>query len=368
MIRELALPELCGQLIVCGFAGTTLPDELRRDLATGRRGGVILFKRNLPSVEAALELTCSVAAACPRELPPFIGVDQEGGRVRRVPPPFVQLPPMRVLGTIGDPALVRRAAGLLARELRAVGFNLNFAPVLDVDSNPKNPVIGDRSFSSDADTVARLGRAFIEAQQAGGVMGCGKHFPGHGDTSKDSHADLPFVGHGKARLDSVELPPFRAASHAGVGALMTAHVVYEELDQGVPATLSRAVCTTLLRGELGFGGVLFSDDLEMRALSDRFSIEQSAVDAIRAGSDALLVCSDLQLAARAHEALVARAKRDETFRQRCSEAAARSLAARRRFTPHPAASLEELGRLLGSAEAQTLLEELEARTRDPQKV
>lgn len=354
---DLSLPELCGQLIVSGFSGLSLPAELASALAAGQRGGVILFKRNVANVEAVHALTQQIAHACPRRLPPFIGVDQEGGRVRRIPSPLVQLPAMRVLGRSGDPDLVRRAASVLARELGAVGFNLNFAPVLDVDSNPQNPVIGDRAFSSDAETVVRLGRAYVEALQAAGVMACGKHFPGHGDTSKDSHADLPFVEHDRARLDAVELPPFRAASHARVAALMTAHVVYRALDPGVPATLSRAVCTTLLRNELGFRGVLFSDDLEMRALSDRFGIEQSAVRAIRAGADALLVCSDLELAERAHEALVAQAEGDESFRQRCSEAVRRSLAARRHCPPHPAASVEELRRALDSVEARALLRE-----------
>ncbi len=355
---DLSLPELCGQLIVGGFPGTSLPEEVSRELAAGQRGGVILFKRNLPDVEVAHELCSAVVDVCRDELPPFIGVDQEGGRVARLGEPVLQLPPMRVFGQIGDRDLVQRAAAALGAELAAIGFNLDFAPVLDVDSNPKNPIIGDRSFARDPDVVARLGRAFIRGLQERGVLACGKHFPGHGDTKKDSHIDLPIVTRNKEQLDTVELPPFRAASHGGVAAMMSAHVVYEELDPGVPATLSRPICTGLLRAELGFGGVLFSDDLEMRALSDRYSIEQSAVAAVRAGCDALLICSDLELQQRAHTALVDKAGSDDAFRSRCSEAAQRCLAARRRTPPRPVPSVEELRVALESDEAHAVLTEI----------
>ncbi len=357
---ELELAQLCGQLLVVGFPGTELPAPLAAALAAGTRGGVILFKRNLPSVEVAHELCSATLDASPDDLPPFIGVDQEGGRVARLPAPALKLPPMRVLGEIGDPALVKRAATAVARELAAIGFNIDFAPVLDVDSNPKNPIIGDRAFGSDADTVARLGRAFIAGLQESGVLACGKHFPGHGDTNKDSHLELPVVARTKERLDETELPPFRAASHGGVAALMSAHVVYSDLDPGVPATLSRAICTTLLRTELGFRGVLFSDDLEMKALS-KLEPGSAAVAAVRAGCDALLVCSDADLAERVHAALVAKAESDEAFRRRCAEAAARCLAARRQTPPRPVPGAEELSAVFGSVESKALLAEIDAR-------
>lgn len=355
MNAELTTEMLCGQLLVGGFEGPSLSSEMARALRDGRRSGVILFKRNLPNVEAAHEIASAVLDATADELPPFISVDQEGGRVSRLPAPALRLPPMRTFGDAGDPALARRAAEVVARELGALGFNLDFAPVLDVDSNPDNPVIADRSFSRDPDTVARFGRAFIEGLQSGGVMACGKHFPGHGDTAQDSHVDLPRVGHDKERLDAVELPPFRTASLRGVAAMMTAHVVYEELDAAVPATLSRRICTTLLRNEIGFDGVLFSDDLEMRALSDRWEIEETAVGAIRAGCDALLVCSSFDLAERAHAALVERAEADPDFRRRCQEAVARSLRARRRFLPRPLPSSAELANIFNTAEARAML-------------
>lgn len=354
--------QLCGQLLVVGFEGTTLPSELAERFSKGELGGVILFKRNLPSLPVVHELTSAVVDVCQDDLPPFIGVDQEGGRVTRLPEPFSKLPPMRVLGRIGDAALVRRAAAVVGSELGALGFNLNFAPVLDVDSNPDNPVIGDRAFSSNSDTVARLGRAFIEGLQGAGVLACGKHFPGHGDTNKDSHVELPHVAHDKARLDQLELPPFRTASLREVAALMTAHVVYDELDPAVPATFSFRICKALLRSEIGFRGVLFSDDLEMRALSDRFSMEESAVNAVRAGCDALLVCAGRDAPERALAALVEKADADPGFRQRCEEALNRALSARRKCPPRPVPNVADLKSKIGSLEAQALLSEIEQRS------
>lgn len=357
MPEGLPLPVLCGQLVVVGFQGTTLPPELRRAFAAGTRAGIIAFKRNLPSLEIAHALNREVLAAAPAELPPFLSVDQEGGRVGRLPPPFLKLPPMRQLGALDDAELVARVGRVLGSELALLGYNLDFAPVLDVDSNPDNPVIGDRAFSADPAQVGRLAGALLEGLQASGVMACGKHFPGHGDTHLDSHLDLPFVRHPEARLRALELPPFREAIRRGVATLMTAHVVYDALDPDRPATLSERISRGLLRDELGFAGVLFSDDLEMRALADRMSVEESAVAAVRAGCDALLVCSELALAERAHAALVREAERDSTFQERCRQAATRSLSARRRFPPRPAAD----ARAVGGPAARALEAELASR-------
>lgn len=358
MPARLSPQETAGQLIVAGFDGASLPEPLALDLRRGELGGLILFKRNLPNVRAAYELCTAALGLARPELPPFLGVDQEGGRVARLPAPFLKLPPMRRLGVTGDVDLIRRAATLLGEQLAALGFNLDFAPVLDVDSNPDNPIIGDRAFSSDPDVVARLGRAFVESLQATGVMACGKHYPGHGDTSQDSHVDLPFVDHDKARFDQVELPPFRTASLRGMACMMTAHVVYPALDPGVPATLSFRIATTLLRQEIGFGGVLFSDDLEMRALSERFSIEQSAVAAVRAGCDTLLICHDGELVRRARAALAQKIQSDAEFAARCHQAVTRSLAARHRFPPRPAASFEAALEQLTAAPAERFQHEL----------
>jgi beta-N-acetylhexosaminidase len=358
---DLPLPRLCGQLVVGGFAGPDLSPHFAAALADGRRGGAILFKRNVTDVAQTARLCAALRDAAGPDLPPFLAVDQEGGRVARMGAPVLALPPMRRLGEKGDAELARRAGRALGRDLAAVGYNLDFAPVLDVDSNPANPVIGDRSFSRDPEVVARLGVAFALGLQDAGVLACGKHFPGHGDTSVDSHFALPVVSHDRARLDRVELPPFRAAARAGVATLMTAHLVCEALDAGVPATLSRAVCTDLLRGELGFTGVLFSDDLEMAAIAARYPVEEAAVAAIAAGCDALLVCKSEEWQDRAHEALVRRAERDAGFRARCVEAAFRGLRARRAAPPQPVTDPAALAAALGSEEARAVAEALAER-------
>ncbi|WP_434048689.1 MULTISPECIES: beta-N-acetylhexosaminidase [Sorangium] len=359
MQRDLETEVLCGQLIVGGFDGAEPPARYLRALAEGRRGGAILFRRNVPDVDATARLCQALAAAGGPERPPFIGIDQEGGRVTRLRAPFLALPPMRSLGELMDIPLLRRAARAVASELRAVGINLNFAPVLDVDSNPENPIIGDRAFGRDPHTVTRAAVAFLEGLQEEGVLACGKHFPGHGDTALDSHLALPTIAHGRGRLDEIELPPFRAASRAGVASLMTAHIVVEALDPGVPATLSRAICTGLLRDEIGFEGVLFSDDLEMAAIAAHYPVEEAATAAIWAGCDALLVCKDEDLQDRAHEALVRRAERDPRFRERCVEAAARGLEQRRLRPPRPAASPAELAEVVGGPASRAVLEDIE---------
>jgi beta-N-acetylhexosaminidase len=335
-VTSLPLSTACGQLIIAGFDGTTLKDSFRASLARGERGGVIVFRRNLGgSLNDLAELNREIVGACPLHLPPLVSVDQEGGRVARLSAPVVRLPPMRAFGALGDADLVLRAARVLGKQLSALGFNMDFAPVLDVDTCPENPVIGDRSFSGDPQVVARLGTAYASGLQASGVMACGKHFPGHGDTNTDSHLELPRVDHPRARLDAVELAAFRDARKASFAALMTAHVVYGALDPERPATMSRLIATEVLRRELGFDGLLISDDLEMKAVADHLPIEDAAPLAVRAGCDALLVCATENTQARAHVALVHEAERDALFRERVYAAAHRGIAARRERPARP---------------------------------
>jgi beta-N-acetylhexosaminidase len=360
MQLELPLSKVCGQILIGGFYGTELPASYASSLRAGERGGAVLFKRNLTGDIADVgRLNASIAAVSAEELPPLVAVDQEGGRVARLSAPVLTLPPMRALGDHGNVDLIRRAARALAGQLGALGFSMDFAPVLDVNTCEQNPIIGDRAFGSDARLVMRTAVAFIQGLQDGGVLACGKHFPGHGDTSKDSHVDLPVVALDRARLEQVELLPFRAAAGAGIAALMTAHVVYEALDKAAPATMSRAVCGSLLRAELGFGGMLISDDLEMKAISDRYGIEDAAVEAVWAGCDALLVCSDEALQGRAHEALVRRAEKEPRFKERCVEAAQRTIRVRRLARPSPLPP-ESVASTLSSMVPVALVKELAA--------
>ncbi|MDP9148760.1 MAG: beta-N-acetylhexosaminidase, partial [Myxococcota bacterium] len=274
-------PAGCGRLVVGGFDGTTLPTRMARALRERRRGGVILFKRNLgggPSQVAALLRQIHTWSADT----PLVGVDQEGGRVVRMSAPLLVVPPMQTVASWGDPALAERIAGAVGAQLSALGFTITFAPVLDVNTRPDNPIIGDRSFGAHPDTCGRFGVAWIRGLQGSGLLACAKHFPGHGDTATDSHLELPIVERTRERLDRVEFAPFRAAAAAGVAAMMTAHVVFTAIDAALPATLSHAVCT-VLRTQIGFGGMLVSDDLEMQAISARWSIDEAAVLAIAAG-------------------------------------------------------------------------------------
>lgn len=323
---------LAGQLLVGGFDGTTLPDSWARALRAGLVAGAVLFKRNVGSVFDVALLNASIARACDPDRPPLIAVDQEGGRVARLGSPVVRLPPARELAQ-GGVARVEALGKTLGRELAALGFTMNFAPVLDVHVREDNPIIGDRAFATTPEGVIEHGLAFARGLLDGGVLGCGKHYPGHGDTTKDSHLELPVVDVPRERLERVDLAPFRAAARADIPALMSAHVLYPALDANKPATLSSAIATDLLRNELGYGGVLISDDLEMKALAA--PIEETSVAAIEAGCDMLLVCSREDLLGRAREALASRIARDPAFRERARAAVARNLAMRKRVTPAP---------------------------------
>lgn len=342
-----SLSVLCGQMLVVGLAGVELGERERRLLAEGVRGGVVLFRRNVGGGPAAVaSLAASVRDAAPADLPPLFAVDQEGGRVVRLGPPVLALPAMRRLGDLDDLALTARVAEAHARELRALGFTMSFAPVADVHTRPENPIIGDRAFADAPERVAALAGAWADGLARAGLLACAKHFPGHGDTTVDSHLALPRVDRARGELDRIEIAPFRAlARRASVSAMMTAHVVYPALDSE-PATLSRAICTDLLRGELGFPGVLFSDDLEMKAIA--LPCGEAAVRAVLAGCDVLLVCSRDDLADEAHAALVRECESSAAFRARCEEASSRAVAMRRRAPPCPVAS-DDLASVLAAS-------------------
>lgn len=341
-----------GQVIVAGYPAGDPPPEILESLAEERLGGVILFKRNVGAPIGVARQVAQIAEATSGPAP-FVAVDQEGGRVQRLRAPFLELPPMRRLGELDDPAFTRRVARELGGQLAAVGFNVDFAPVLDVDTNPANPIIGDRSFSADPAKVATHGRAFAEGLADAGVLACGKHFPGHGDTELDSHLALPSLPHAMQRLEQVELVPFRQA-HDALGSIMTAHIVFSALDSDRPATLSPRVIGGLLREEIGYEGLIVSDDLEMRAVADHWGVGEAAVQAIAAGCDIVLVCNTLPLLSVARDALAAEAAKNPEFAARLSEAATRCRDARAGLTCAPVLSAEELAARLASPEADAI--------------
>ena len=330
-----ALRRQIGQLLIAGFNGTGLPIELRSIAREFSLGGIILFARNITEPEQVAEMAYEAARLVP-DLPSWVSVDQEGGRVARLKAPFTEWPPMATLGRSGDVALAERFARALASELKVVGISLDYAPVLDVHTNPKNPVIGDRALAEEAEQVAQLGGAIIRALQAEGIAACGKHFPGHGDTSVDSHLELPLVEHPPDRLRRVEFVPFRAAIAADVATMMTAHVLVPSLDEKSPATLSTTI-VGLLRDELGYGGVILSDDLEMKAIAGRYAVPEAAVQAVAAGCDGVLICSgDHDAQAAALEALVHAVESDRIPLARIDDALRRQQRAKERFLAAPA--------------------------------
>lgn len=320
------LQQAVGQLLLVGFPGDTTepPESIRQCLADGSIGGVILFRRNVRDIDQVIQLTESLhAAASTAILPPFIAVDQEGGRVVRLRDPLTAIPPMRAVGQTRNQDLIAKVSEVIATEIGAVGFNLNFAPVLDVDTNPLNPVIGDRAFSDDPEKVAQASGAFLVGHLMSGVIPCGKHFPGHGDTLVDSHFGLPIVEHDEARLNRIELHPFRRATKAEFPMLMTAHIIMPALDPELPATLSKPIIQDLLRKKIGYQGVVITDCLEMAAVAENYEIEEMVERGLYAGVDIFLICHTEDRWRRAFTHLCKLAETDQEAHRRIFESAER---------------------------------------------
>ena len=364
-----------GQLLWIGFAGPVTP-ALRGRLDRGEAGATIVFKRNLPiatgaaagedlvDLDALVAMTGELHRSAPDGTPALIAVDQEGGSVQRVRAPATRWPAMAAIDRFAEPedaALAEAVGRAIGDELAALGFDIDFAPVLDVHTNPANPIIGDRAFGRDADAVARRGLAFARGLAAAGMIACGKHFPGHGDTATDSHLELPRVDHDWDRLERVELAPFRRAATAGLPMIMTAHVVFAALDAARPATLSPAVMTGLLRERLGFSGVIVSDDLDMRAVADHLGAGPAAVAAVRAGCDVLLLCKDEDHQAEAEAALIREAEADSELRRRIAESAGRVRALKRSHAAARAARPVARREVVGSAAHRRLADRLAGR-------
>ena len=340
-LSEWTLREKIGQMVMCGFDGKQPTDGIRMLIREYRIGSIIYFRRNVGTAEETASLSAALqeAAADVSDVPLWIAVDQEGGMVARIDRDVAVMPGNMALGAARDAGLAYETALASARDLRRMGINFNLAPCLDVNNNPANPVIGVRSYGERPELVAKLGSAAIRGYQAGGVAACAKHFPGHGDTVADSHLELPVVPHDPRRLDRVELAPFRAAVEAGVDAVMTAHVRFPaHEDRAIPATLSPRILTGLLRERLGFSGMIVTDCLEMKAISDTVGVGRGAVMAVKAGADLVLVSHRLDRQLEALEALHDAVLSGEIGMERIDDAVRRILAAkRRRIMAAPAA-------------------------------
>ncbi|MDU4962473.1 MAG: beta-N-acetylhexosaminidase [Sporomusaceae bacterium] len=333
LLQTMPLEQKIGQMLLPALPGAgggtvKMTPQTAEFLRRYHVGGIILFRENLVDAEQTRQLISELQAAAP--LPLFIAVDQEGGRVSRLPDGTI-MPGNMALGAGGDPELAFLAAKAIGEELAELGFNLNLAPVLDINSNPDNPVIGIRSFGEDPRLVADLGKAFLRGLHTAGIAAAVKHFPGHGDVSQDSHHTLPFLPYRLTELTKRELLPFREALREQPDMVMTAHIALPALETQVqaggsgapvPATLSAAVLNGVLRREMGYDGVIITDALNMKAVAAHFSPAEIAVKAVAAGADILLMPQPAQ----AHAALTAAVRQGILSEQRIDQSLRRILA------------------------------------------
>ncbi|GAA2498387.1 glycoside hydrolase family 3 protein [Winogradskya humida] len=317
------LPELAAAVLQPGFVGTTAPDWVRRWLAEGL-GGVALFARNVETPAQVAALTAQLRAERPEVI---VAIDEEAGDVTRFESRHGSSRPGNLgLGAIDDVELTGAVARDLGADLAQAGITLDYAPDTDVNNNPDNPIIGVRAFGAEPALVARHGAAWIRGLQESGVAACAKHFPGHGDTAVDSHHDVPVIGHDRARLDDIELVPFKAAIAAGVRSIMTGHLIVPAYDAELPATLSRRILTGLLREELGFEGLIITDGIEMQGVRRKYGLEGATVRALAAGADAICVGgdhADEHSAVRLRDAIVDAVRSGQLSEERLRDAATR---------------------------------------------
>ena len=294
----MTVKQMLGQKLIFGFHGTELSEEFKALIREYKIGNVILFLRNVRSA-GQLRTLCRQIQEFILEVtgyPAFIVIDQEGGLVSRLPADGVNVPSAMAICATDDPDNSRVAAEITIRQLRGLGVNFNMAPVLDVNTNPANPVIGVRSFGDDAQKAAQFGEAAVRAYAGTGIYCCGKHFPGHGDTSVDSHLGLPRVDKTLEELEAAELIPFRRCIEAGIPAIMSSHILFPKIEpENIPCTMSRRLITDLLKKKLGFRGLVFSDCLEMDAIQDYYGTARGTVEAIKAGVDLAELSSTLSL-------------------------------------------------------------------------
>ncbi|MFD0586592.1 beta-N-acetylhexosaminidase [Paenibacillus sp. GCM10027627] len=303
-INEMTLDEKIGQLFIVGLDGTTMDAEAAGMIKQYKVGGFILFKPNIENADQTLSLLNELKSQNDANpVPLWLSVDQEGGRVARLSPEFAKLPTAAAVGEMGSASYTYGIGQALGAQLSALGFNMNYAPVLDINSNPNNPVIGDRSFGTTPQAVKLHGMEMMKGINSQGVAAVAKHFPGHGDTSVDSHYDLPVVNKTLAQLKPFELIPFEEAISQGADAIMVAHLLMLELDKDFPSSISKKVIGGLLREELGYDGVVITDDLTMGGILDGYWIGEAVVAAVQAGSDLMLIGHDDNLQLEALNAL-----------------------------------------------------------------
>lgn len=290
-VKMMTMEEKIGQMVIIGLDGYTMNGTTKKMIEDYHVGGFILFGENIKNSDQLITLVNSLKNTnLKSKLPLFLSVDEEGGRVSRMPKEFKKLPTNKIIGKVNNEDFSYKIGNILGEEIKALGFNMDFAPVLDINSNPKNTVIGDRSFGTNSIIVSKLGIQTMKGIQISGVIPVVKHFPGHGDTSVDSHIGLPSVSTDINTLKRFELVPFDNAIKSGADAVMIAHILLNKIDSKNPASLSKIVITDLLRKQLNFNGLVITDDMTMGAVLKNYNINDAAIKSVNAGSDIVLVC------------------------------------------------------------------------------
>jgi beta-N-acetylhexosaminidase len=318
--------ELIGQHLLIGISGKSLTESEKKFIVENNIGGVVLFDRNIETPEQIRSLTHelqSLRFKTKDRLPFFVGIDMEGGRIARLKAPFTQWPALKKIGDLNSPTVAFNFSYFMGLELKAVGINLDFAPCVDVLTNPANTVIGDRSIGVDHELVAKMTSALVRGYMKAEVLSCAKHFPGHGNTLVDSHEDLPIETISKERMDEVELNPFKKAFRARVEMVMTAHIKFDQVDSKWPVTMSDIFLKQILREELRFKGLVITDDLDMKALANHYGHEEIALRSLEAGADLLLYCNEPSSPERAIETISKAIESQRISRESLSETYAR---------------------------------------------
>ncbi|MBI2264720.1 MAG: beta-N-acetylhexosaminidase [Armatimonadetes bacterium] len=346
MGRDMSLEEKIGQLFIVDIVGRKITGALFRHFQRFKWGGVILFSRNIGSphqVREFVSLLQQLAKSESPRIPLLVAIDQEGGAVSHLTVDMALSPGNMSLGATGSPYNAYRAARISGQELRALGINVNLAPVLDVNNNPRNPIIGIRSFGESPELVSELGVAAIRGYREAGIIATAKHFPGHGDTSVDSHLALPCVPHDRERLEAMELPPFAAAVKAGVEAVMTAHITFPKLDGHRPATASKPILTGILREHMGFKGLIVTDSMSMRGMTSYAPSPEACVQALEAGADLLLLCGSAKHQYSCFQAVLSAVRAGRITEARIGESLDRVLSVKSRYSldAAPLVSAEE---------------------------
>lgn len=332
IVEQMTLDEKIGQMMFAGVSGTTLQQETTSLIQDYKVGGLILYGNNLETPQQTVTLMNALMAAnVNNQLPLFLGTDQEGGKVVRLPGSLKNFPTNKRIGDINQSPLSFAVGQLLGEQLTAFGFNLDFAPVLDVNSNPNNPIIGDRSFSNDPDIVSKLGIETMKGLESKQVIPVIKHFPGHGDTAVDSHLELPKVTKSLDDLNQLELVPFKAAIENGADVVMVAHILLPKIDSQYPSSMSKEIITGMLRDQLGFDGVVMTDDMTMKAITNHFDIGQAAVDSVKAGSDVILIAHEYANVTAAIQAVKAAVNKGEITEDRINDSVRRIIELKQKY-------------------------------------